>query len=143
MARIGVTTDTKVFREGDGFFKGLWQTFAAWTKMAAATLPPMQMEGSMQKQHYEQQKSFVSDEIFLCPRWLPQDYLTHCALLSARSDIIRRLPRQAVVAEIGTDYGNFAKKILKIAEPREFHIFDLSFSRFDRAFFDSEIYRKG
>lgn len=93
----------------------------------------------MQKHNYEQMKSAVDDEVFSIPRWLPQDYIAHCTLLSDRTELIRRLPRQAVVAEVGTDYGNFAKQILKIAEPREFHIFDFSFGRFDRAFFDNEI----
>jgi SAM-dependent methyltransferase len=98
----------------------------------------MQMGGSMQKHNYEQRKS-VDDEVFLRPRQLPQDYLTHCTLLSDRTELVRRLPRQAVVAEVGTEYGNFAKTILEIAESREFHIFDHSFGRFNRAFFDSEI----
>ena len=93
----------------------------------------------MQAHEYEQWKSFVNDEVFLRPRWLPQDCLTNCILLSDRSDIIKRLPKHAVVAEIGTHSGEFAKRILEIAQPREFHIFDLSFEPFDRSFFDSEI----
>ena len=44
-----------------------------------------------------------------------------------------------MIAEVGTQRGNFAKKIFKIAEPNEFHIFDLSFDHFDREFFRIEI----
>src|SRR5258708_10554786 len=92
-----------------------------------------------EKDDYDQTKSFVDGEVFLTPRWLPQEYLTHCTLVSDRMELIGRLPRNAVVAEIGTQFGSFAKQILELSRPREFHIFDLSFSGFDRAFFDSEI----
>jgi len=70
---------------------------------------------------------------------LPQEYLTHCTLLSDRTELIKRLPRDAIVAEVGTQFGNFAKQILELSRPREFHIFDLSFNCFDRLFFDAEI----
>lgn len=93
----------------------------------------------MHNHKYQHIKSFVGDEVFLLPRQLPQDYLSRCILLSDRTELIRRLPKQAVVAEVGTDFGSFAKQILEISEPREFHIFDLTFSRFDRAFFESAI----
>src|SRR6185295_7348005 len=93
----------------------------------------------MRKHLYEETKSFVGEEVFLTPRWLPQEYLTHCILVSDRTELMRRLPRNAVVAEIGTQFGNFAKQILELSEPREFHIFDLSFNCFDRSFFDNEI----
>jgi predicted O-methyltransferase YrrM len=95
--------------------------------------------GSMHNHNYQQFKSFVGEEVFLLPKWLPQDYLSHCVLLSDRTELIRRLPRQAIVAEVGTDFGNFAKQISEIAEPREFHIFDLKFSRFDQTFFEPAI----
>jgi SAM-dependent methyltransferase len=91
------------------------------------------------KPRYDLIKSFVDDEVFLIPRWLPQKYLANCILVSDRAELLRRLPRQAVVAEIGTQRGDFAKQILEICEPREFHVFDLSFRDFDRAFFDAAI----
>jgi SAM-dependent methyltransferase len=87
----------------------------------------------------DERMTISTGEVFVRPRWLPQIYLAHCTLLSDRSDIIRRLPRRGVVAEVGTLRGNLAKLILKITEPREFHIFDLSFDCFDRAFFESEV----
>ena len=91
------------------------------------------------KPRYDLIKSFVNDEVFLIPRWLPQKYLANCILVSDRAELLRRLPRQGVVAEIGTQRGDFAKQILEICEPRELHVFDLSFRDFDRAFFDAAI----
>jgi len=103
---------------------------------------PAQCEGlamSIEKHTRDDTKSFVDEKVFLTPRWLPQEYLTHCTLLSDRTELIKRLPRDAIVAEVGTQFGNFAKQILELSRPREFHIFDLSFNCFDRLFFDAEI----
>jgi len=94
---------------------------------------------SIEKHTRDDTKSFVDEKVFLTPRWLPQEYLTHCTLLSDRTELIKRLPRDAIVAEVGTQFGNFAKQILELSRPREFHIFDLSFNCFDRLFFDAEI----
>jgi predicted O-methyltransferase YrrM len=93
------------------------------------------------KPRYDLIKSFVDDEVFVIPRWLPQKYLANCILVSDRTELLKRLPRQGVVAEIGTQRGDFAKEILENCEPREFHVFDLSFRDFDRAFFDAAISR--
>lgn len=94
------------------------------------------------KPRYDLIKSFVDDEVFVVPRWLPQKYLANCILVSDRTELLKRLPRQGVVAEIGTQRGDFAKVILEICEPREFRIFDLSFHDFDRTFFDAVISRR-
>lgn len=80
-------------------------------------------------------KSFVAEEVFLCPQPIPQHLLQNCVVLADRFELLRRLPRAAVVAEVGTDYGDFAKKILEEARPRHLHIFDLSFRRFDHNHF--------
>lgn len=92
-----------------------------------------------QKRNYRRTKSLVDEEVFVTPRWLPQEYLTNCTVVSDRTELIRRLPQKTVVAEIGTQFGSFAKEILELTQPREFHIFDLSFGSFDRAFFDGDI----
>jgi len=96
----------------------------------------------MAEHEYYRLKSQVDDEIFLAARWLPQEYLKNCILLSDRMELLRRLPSGGIVAEVGTDVGNFAKEIVQIVNPREFHIFDLSFARFQHSVFESEI-RKG
>ena len=88
---------------------------------------------------YEHWKSPATDEVFLMPRWLHDDNLAHCILLSGRIALIKRLPRQAVVGEVGTLFGDFAKQIVRITEPREFHIFDLSFRLFDYGSFESDV----
>ena len=93
----------------------------------------------MENDRYAQVKSLVGGELFIAPRWLPQDCLTHCALVSDRVELIRRLQQSAVVAEIGTQTGGFAKQIIESCQPRELHIFDLSFQDFDRSFFEGDI----
>jgi hypothetical protein len=80
-------------------------------------------------------KSVDDKETFICPRPLPQDLLRNCVVLADRFELLRRLPGGGVVAEVGTDYGDFAKKIIEEARPRHLHIFDLSFRRFDHAYF--------
>jgi SAM-dependent methyltransferase len=88
---------------------------------------------------YNEVKSYVNDEIFLVPRWLPQEYLKNCILLSDRTELLRRLPCGGVVAEVGTQVGKFAKEIMEIINPREFHIFDLSFAQFQHSIFESRL----
>jgi hypothetical protein len=84
-------------------------------------------------------KSVVDEETFICPRPLPQDLLRNCVVLADRFELLRKLPGGGVVAEVGTDYGDFAKKIVEESRPRHLHIFDLSFRRFDRGYFSQLI----
>lgn len=65
-------------------------------------------------------------------RGLPEELVADCRFCADRVSMLHRLPAQAVVAELGTDRGAFARKIFKICRPAELHIVDIDFSRFDR-----------
>lgn len=88
---------------------------------------------------YETLKSFVSDELFVVPRPLPPEKIANCKLFCDRETALGTLPTGGVVAEVGTDYGHVAKSILEIVKPDTLHIFDISFSRFERHNFSEAI----
>jgi predicted O-methyltransferase YrrM len=84
-------------------------------------------------------KSFVGDETFVVPRYLPPERVENCALLPDRNMLLSRLPKGGTVAEIGTMEGYFAKFIRDIVQPDELHIFDITFDRFDRTSFADDL----
>jgi predicted O-methyltransferase YrrM len=54
-------------------------------------------------------------------------------MCASRNDLIKKLPKRGLVAEVGTDTGRFALHIITEAEPAELHLIDLDFSRTDAA----------
>jgi predicted O-methyltransferase YrrM len=75
-------------------------------------------------------RSFVDDEMFICATPLGAEHIsTSCKLFPNRYEMLSHLPRQGRVAEIGTQAGKFAKRILATSEPAELHLFDLSFQQ--------------
>ncbi|MBR0679959.1 class I SAM-dependent methyltransferase [Roseomonas eburnea] len=56
---------------------------------------------------------------------LPANRLEGCVLLPHREEILRRLPKGGVCAEVGTQEGLFAEKILDIVRPARLHLFDI------------------
>jgi len=62
---------------------------------------------------------------------IPAELLTDCRVCASRNDLIERLPHSGGIAEVGTDRGDFAKRILASCNPAELHIIDLDFSRTD------------
>jgi len=62
---------------------------------------------------------------------LPPDLIRECRFCASRIDLIERLPRNGVVAELGTDRGAFARMILERSDPRELHLVDLDVSHVD------------
>ncbi len=53
--------------------------------------------------------------------------LTGCTVVSERMQIIERLPKGGVFAEVGTLQGNFITKVIDIYQPSALHLFDRSF----------------
>jgi hypothetical protein len=51
--------------------------------------------------------------------------LEGCVLLKDREEILQRLPRGGIAAEVGTQEGLFAEKIWSIVQPERLHLFDL------------------
>ena len=60
---------------------------------------------------------------------MPQHLLDGCRLIQNRLEMVKLLPANAVVAEVGTDRGEFAKHILSTCKPKELHIFEIDPSR--------------
>ncbi len=51
-------------------------------------------------------------------------HLENAQLLTDRSELLRRLPRGAVVAEVGVNQGDFSQEILDLAQPQRLHLID-------------------
>ena len=59
---------------------------------------------------------------------LPQESLDGCKFLSNRDYMLNFLPKNSVVCEVGTLYGDFSKKIIETCAPRELHLLDIDFT---------------
>lgn len=63
------------------------------------------------------------------PKPLQRQHVENATLFCDRKDMIAKLPKHLVWAEIGTWEGEFARHILDHCEPTELHLFDIDFSR--------------
>ncbi len=72
----------------------------------------------------------------------PQSAVASCRVLRNRHVMLEHLPREAIVAEIGTREGHFARAICDVAKPREIHLIDRNWSKFEREKFLDEIKAK-
>lgn len=60
---------------------------------------------------------------------LRPEALTGCRVFADREALLECLPKQGIVAELGTAGGHFALEILRRCEPVELHVFDLDMDR--------------
>lgn len=59
------------------------------------------------------------------PRYeLSAKHLNHLKAVPNREILLEQLPKNAIVAEIGVDHGDFSEQILKIAQPAKLHLVD-------------------
>jgi hypothetical protein len=63
---------------------------------------------------------------------LNQKLIKNCRLIENREKLLEYLPKRGVCAEIGTDKGAFANKILSICEPKKLFLFEVDISRIKR-----------
>jgi SAM-dependent methyltransferase len=68
---------------------------------------------------------FGVGEIFPALPQLPQDRLDGCTLLFHRQEMMRRLPKGGICAEVGTQERHFAEFILSTVQPERLHLFDI------------------
>ena len=73
------------------------------------------------------------------PPLLSPLHLQNSRVLPRRKDILARMPKGGICAEIGTQTGNFAKQILAVMRPAKLHIYDIDFTPFDHAYFQKPI----
>jgi len=67
----------------------------------------------------------INSQVFQPVPELSPERLAECVLLPSREEILRRLPKGSIGAEIGTQEGLFAEKMLAIVQPRQLELFDL------------------
>lgn len=77
---------------------------------------------------YDQARDKFSD---VCPPELRDEHLRNSRILPSRDIMLDYMPKGAVCAEVGTQTGMFAKKILQVMQPEKFHIYDIDFTPFD------------
>jgi len=80
-----------------------------------------------------------ADEYFadVLPPPLSEVHLQNSRLIPSRDHILSLMPRGGICAEIGTQTGDFAKLIFSILQPDKLHVYDIDFSIFDHAYFES------
>jgi hypothetical protein len=59
------------------------------------------------------------------PHVLKEKHVKHCEVLARRRLILDKLPKNLVVAEVGVQFGDFTKSILKQMSPTKFYAIDL------------------
>ena len=75
---------------------------------------------------------FSNNSFFQMGPPLSNLHLKNCRVLESREKLLEYLPKDSVVAEVGTLYGDFAEKILFITKPKKFHIIDINLSPFKK-----------
>lgn len=74
---------------------------------------------------------------------LEKKHVQNCRIVIGRETFLKdHLPKCGIVAEVGTQYGYFAQKIIEISEPKELHLIDITFQYFNQAPFESAISKK-
>ena len=62
----------------------------------------------------------------MSPAPLADEHLRNCRLFASREELLERLPKFGIGAEIGVDRGHFSEMIFSITQPRELNLFDLT-----------------
>src|ERR1043165_7501240 len=62
---------------------------------------------------------------------IPPELLAECRVCASRYELVKSLPKQARVAEVGTYRGEFARHILAASDPAELHLIDIEMSLLD------------
>ena len=66
----------------------------------------------------------VSDKI-VSAKMPDQKFFDNCKIVTSRQNLIDKLPKNSIIAELGTQKGIFANDILNICKPKELHLFDI------------------
>lgn len=66
-------------------------------------------------------------------------HLRHSRIVPSREQILTLMPKGGICAEVGTQTGGFAKLILSILQPSKLHIYDINYTPFDHAYFQSAV----
>jgi hypothetical protein len=78
----------------------------------------------------EKWSNFNNNPLLISSPILQDCHVKNCRLVESRVKMLEYLPKDSVVAEVGTQYGRFAEKIISIAKPQKLHLIDYSFDSF-------------
>lgn len=56
--------------------------------------------------------------------YLPEKYLKNCKVLSNREELLNKMPKNSIFAELGVLYGYYSEKILNQCDPKELFLID-------------------
>jgi SAM-dependent methyltransferase len=93
----------------------------------ARVMKPFSIDDGWSDQYIKRGRAFTP-----IPK-LAAKHLVNAKLVPSREEILAELPKGGIGAEVGTQHGYFARKLLDTVQPRELHLFDLSFDGFDKA----------
>lgn len=62
---------------------------------------------------------------------IPEKLIETCQFCSSRNRLLDHLPKNAVVCEVGTYKGDFAREIVNRCQPKELHLIDIDYSHFN------------
>lgn len=62
---------------------------------------------------------------------VPRHLLDGARICASRYELLTRLPRGGIVAELGTQRGHFARAIMATSQPKELHLVDVDYTDFD------------
>ncbi|PSB19813.1 class I SAM-dependent methyltransferase [filamentous cyanobacterium Phorm 46] len=78
----------------------------------------------------EKWSNFNDNPFLISSPILQNCHVKNCRLVESRAKMLEYLPKDSVVAEVGTQYGLFAEKILSIVKPKKLHLIDYNFDLF-------------
>ena len=85
---------------------------------------PWELREYVQLDEQLEEQSFSERGLMEAAQQLGAEHLRHCVVVPDRRVLLERLPKGGIVAEVGTLQGEFAREILRIAEPQELHLID-------------------
>lgn len=74
----------------------------------------------------------LNNPLFVWAPELEDIHLQNCKVMRNRARMLDFLPKSSVVAEVGTQYGEFAEAIITSANPAKLHIIDIDISQLKR-----------
>ena len=78
----------------------------------------------------EKWSNFNNNPFLISAPILQNCHVKNCRLVESRAKMLEYLPKNSVVAEVGTQYGLFAEKIISIAKPKKLHLIDYNLDLF-------------
>ena len=89
----------------------------------------------------EKWNNFDDNPFLLSAPMLQESQVKNCRFVESRLKMLEYLPKNSVVAEVGTQYGYFAEQIMAIAKPKKLHLIEYNFDLFKTEISKKQIIR--